>query len=67
MNTNALHNVLNMLMLVFGAVAGFDFASIGLSPTLAGKIIAALALAKLVINAVRDGLAGMVKEQPPVK
>lgn len=66
MNTNLIHNILNFLIAVAGGLAGFDFSSI-VSQGAAGKIVAVLAAAKLVMNALRDGVAGMAKEQPPVK
>jgi hypothetical protein len=66
MNTNLIHNVLNIAITVTAGLAAFDWSAI-LAPTTAAKIVGALAFAKLVINALRDGFAGMVKEQPPVK
>ena len=65
MNTNLIHNVLNVAIAVFGTLAGFDF-SLFTSAATSAKIVAALAMAKLLINAIRDGLGGMVKDQPPV-
>jgi hypothetical protein len=67
MNSNAIHNALNILILFSGSAAGFDFSTIGLSPSLAGKATAVLAITKLLMNAVRDGVPGMVKPQPPVQ
>jgi len=65
-NTNAVHNILNFLIAIVAGLAGFDFSSI-VSASTAGKIVAVLAAAKLVMNALRDGLAGMTKPQPPVQ
>jgi len=65
-NTNLIHNILNFLIAVIGGLAAFDFSSIVSAPT-AVKIVSALAMLKLIMNALRDGIAGMVKEQPPVK
>lgn len=65
-NTNLIHNILNFLIAITAGLAGFDFSSI-VSATTAGKIVAILAAAKLVMNALRDGLSGMVKPQPPVQ
>ena len=62
MNTNLIHNVLNVAIAVFGVLSGFDFTQF-VGQTLSAKIVAGLALTKLLINAVRDGLAGMVKPQ----
>lgn len=65
-NSNMIHNILNFLIAIVAGLAGFDFSSI-VSASTAGKIVAVLAAAKLVMNALRDGLAGMVKTQPPVQ
>lgn len=66
MNLNLLHNILNFLIAVMGGLAAFDFSSI-VSPSTAGTIVGALAALKLVMNALRDGIAGMAKQQPPVQ
>ena len=67
MNSNLIHNVLNIAMIVVGGLAGFDFVGMGLDPILAGKIVAGLGTAKMIINVVRDGFAGLTKAQPPVQ
>jgi hypothetical protein len=54
-------------MVIVGGLAGFDFVGLGLDPILAGKIIAGLGTAKMIINVIRDGFAGLVKPQPPVQ
>lgn len=66
MNTNLIHNILNFLIAVMAGLAGFDFSAI-VSAGTAGKIVAALATLKLIMNALRDGLSGMAKTQPPVQ
>lgn len=66
MNTNLIHNILNFLIAIIGGLAAFDFSAIVSAPT-AVKIVSALAVAKLVINALRDGVAGLAKSQPPVQ
>lgn len=66
MNTNLIHNVLNFLLALVGGLMAFDFSSIVSAPT-AGTIIAVLSGLKLFMNAIRDGLAGMAKPQPPVE
>lgn len=66
MNTNLIHNILNFLIAIVGGLGAFDFASV-VSPTTAATIVSVLAGAKLVMNALRDGLAGMAKPQPPVQ
>ncbi len=71
MNTNLFHNILNVLLLVVAALATFDWTVFGLDPTTTVKLVGGLALAqtilKIVLNVYRDGLTGLVKEQPPVK
>ncbi len=66
MNTNLIHNVLNFLLALVGGLMAFDFSSV-VSASTAGTIIAVLSGAKLLMNAIRDGLAGMAKPQPPVQ
>lgn len=69
MSLNAVHNILNLLIGVAGALLAADWtmlAAFGITPQQVGVFIGALGLIKLVANAVRDGLAGMFKEQPPV-
>lgn len=65
-NTNAIHNLLNVVMALVAGFAAMDW-SVIVSQGVAVKIVAALAAVKLVINALRDGLAGMMKPQPPVQ
>jgi hypothetical protein len=65
-NSNAVHNVLNIAMVIVSGLAGFDFVGLGLDPVLAAKIVAGLATAKTVINVFRDGFGGLFKKQPPV-
>jgi hypothetical protein len=67
MNTNLIHNCLNVVMIVVAGLAGFDFVGLGLDPILAGKIVAGLGTAKMIINVIRDGFAGLTKAQPPVQ
>lgn len=67
MNTNAIHNVLNVAMIVVAGLAGFDYAGLGLDPVMAGKIVAGLGAIKMVINVLRDGVTGLTKPQPPVQ
>lgn len=66
MNTNFLHNVLNVAMAVVSALAIPEVAGL-LPPELAVKLVGAMAVFKTVINTLRDGLAGLVKTQPPVQ
>lgn len=66
MNLNLLHNILNFLIAIMGGLTAFDFTSI-VSQSTAGTIVGGLAALKLVMNALRDGIAGMAKQQPPVQ
>lgn len=65
MNTNLLHNILNIAIAVVAALMAFDW-SVVLAPEKAGAIIAILSAVKLIVNAIRDGIGGMTKPQPPV-
>lgn len=67
MNTNLIHNILNVLIVVIAGLAGFDWQALGLDPALAAQIVTVLATAKVVINVIRDGFKGLVKTQPPVQ
>ena len=70
MNTNAAHNVLNLLGLIIGSLIMFDWASLGLSAATAATIASGFILAdkviKFAINIFRDGLGGLFRAQPPV-
>lgn len=65
MNTNLLHNILNLSIAILAALVGFDWTGLVSAPA-ALQIVTVLTALKLVINALRDGLSGMVKPQPPV-
>lgn len=71
MNTNLIHNVLNILGLLFGLWATVDLSMLGISNelaiVLAGWFLLISNSIKLVINALRDGVTGLVKSQPPVQ
>lgn len=62
MNTNLLHNVLNVAITVVASMSMFDWSAL-MSPETSLKVVAVLGLSKLVMNAVRDGIVGMVKSQ----
>lgn len=66
MNTNLIHNVLNWAIAL---VAVFSLPEVMalIPPDLAVKIAGSLAIIKSVINVFRDGLGGLVKNQPPVQ
>lgn len=71
MNTNMLHNILNLIGVLVGALISFDWTTIGLSASTAAAVGGGVLLLqsgiKLAINVLRDGLTGLVKDQPPVK
>jgi hypothetical protein len=66
MNTNAIHNFLNIAIAVVAALAAFNW-EVLFSQSTALVIVGILASAKSVINVLRDGFAGLVKPQPPVE
>lgn len=67
---NKVHNILNFLGLLVGAVIVYDWTMLGMSDAQAAKLTATVLVVdkvlKLGINITRDGLAGLWKEQPPV-
>jgi hypothetical protein len=71
LNSNTLHNLISLILLVVGALGTFDWTSLGATPETAVHIVSALALVtsvlKLLVNVSRDGVTGLVKPQPPVK
>jgi hypothetical protein len=67
MNTNLIHNILNLAIVIVGALAVQDVWVGIVGPVLALKIVTVLTGVKLVMNAIRDGIKGMVKNQPPVE
>ena len=66
MNTNALHNAINILISLIAALALFDWTAF-FDPQTAIVIVGGLSLMKIVINVIRDGVSGLVKVQPPVQ
>ncbi len=67
MNTNLLHNVLNLVSALLGAMAVYDWSSFGLPAATIAMIMGVISFAKLAVNVFRDGFAGLAKAQPPVK
>jgi len=70
MNANAFHNLLNVLMLLFGTLVTFDWTMFGLDAKTAlfvtGVVIITEKLLKIAVNIARDGVTGLTKVQPPV-
>lgn len=71
MNTNAFHNLLNFVAGIIGIALATDWTVFGLDAATAAKVAAATLVlqnvVKLGINIYRDGVTGLVKEQPPVE
>lgn len=71
MNTNLIHNILNVLGVVVASLIAFDWTTFGFDPAVAAQIAGGVLLLqnviKLGINVTRDGLGGLVKDQPPVQ
>lgn len=71
MNANAIHNILNLVGLIIGALITFDWTSLGLdagtAATVAGAVLLADKVIKLGLNVTRDGVTGLFKQQPPVE
>ena len=71
MNSNAVHNFLNLIGLIIGALITYDWSQLGLSPevaaTVAGGVLLADKIIKIGINITRDGITGLFKPQPPVE
>lgn len=71
MNTNMIHNILNLIGLIVGSLITFDWAQLGLSPEVAASIAGGVLLAdkiiKFAMNIFRDGFTGLWKVQPPVE
>lgn len=66
MNTNLIHNILNIAIAVVAVLSLPEV--VGIFPPHIGLAIAGFAAtAKTVINVIRDGLTGLVKNQPPVQ
>lgn len=66
MNTNLLHNIINVSMAVIAGLQALDWTAF-VSPETSVTIVGVLAVLKLTINLWRDGLSGLIKDQPPVQ
>lgn len=71
MNANAFHNLLNVLMLLFGTLVTFDWTMFGLEAKTAlfvtGIVIITEKVLKITVNIMRDGITNLAKTQPPVE
>lgn len=65
MNSNAFHNILNVLIAVIAALTAFDW-TVVVSQGQAATILSVLATVKILVNVFRDGIKGLTKPQPPV-
>lgn len=66
MNTNLLHNILNIVM-ALTAVALVPEVQAILPTEIAVAVASGAATLKLIVNVLRDGLGGLAKNQPPVQ
>jgi hypothetical protein len=70
MNTNAIHNILNLIGLIVGALVTYDWTMLGFdaaqAAALAGWFILGDKTIKMALNISRDGMGGLFKPQPPV-
>ena len=81
MNTNLIHNVLNIAIAVLAGVSAFLLATgcttlptgqlecsqSWIDPAVAALLVTVLSGLKTVINIVRDGFSGLWRSQPPVQ
>jgi hypothetical protein len=81
MNSNLFHNISNVVSLLLAVAAcvllwsgcivtpagSFDCAGSFIDPGYTAIAIAVIQLVKMIVNVVRDGIAGLAKPQPPVK
>lgn len=71
MNTNLIHNILNLIGLIVGSLMLYDWTQLGFTAEQAAVFSAATLTAdkviKFALNIFRDGLAGLWKAQPPVQ
>lgn len=80
-NSNFFHNIANVLLLVAGAASPllvatgcvhdpildkYDCSASWVNPVWIGYIVMVLAAIKIVTNITRDGIGGLIKNQPPV-
>lgn len=65
-----IHNILNLIGLIIGALITFDWTTLGFTSEqaalFAGFVLLADKIIKLVMNILRDGFEGLFLKQPPV-
>ncbi len=66
MNTNLIHNILNVLIAIAAAASLPEVLNI-LPAEIAVTVAGIAATMKIVINVIRDGVTGLAKKQPPVQ
>lgn len=71
MNANAIHNILNVIGLIVGALITYDWTQLGMSAEtaamIAGGVLLIDKIIKFTMNIFRDGFTGLWKVQPPVR
>jgi len=82
MNTNLLHNIINVVMILVAGITAVMTAmgcvtlpngelecteTLFISPTVATAIVTVLGIVKMLVNVIRDGFSGLAKRQPPVQ
>lgn len=71
MNANMIHNILNFVGLIIGALITFDWTQLGFSAEsaamFAGWVLLGDKIIKIGMNIFRDGVGGLFKVQPPVQ
>lgn len=65
MNTNLIHNILNILIAIVPPLQAYDWTPF-MSQDTALKVVGVLGLLKILINVARDGMDGLYAQQPPV-
>lgn len=71
LNTNLIHNILNFVGLIVGALITYDWTQLGLSAEqaafVAGWVLVGDKIIKIAMNIVRDGFSGLYKVQLAVR
>lgn len=71
LNTNLIHNILNFIGLIVGALIAFDWTTLGMTAEqaalVAGWVLLGDKVIKIAMNILRDGFTGLYKAQLPVR